>query len=50
MAKKEKKLEYFKKVEKLFQEYTKIMIVGVDNVSSSLMQKCRVALRGKAVI
>jgi large subunit ribosomal protein LP0 len=50
MTKKEKKLEYFKKVEKLFTEFSRIMIVGVDNVSSSLMQKCRLALRGKAVI
>lgn len=49
-TKKEKKALYFQKVERLFREYSKIMVVSVDNVSSALMQKTRHVLRGKAVL
>ena len=49
-TKQEKKALYFKKVEQLFKEYSKILVVSIDNVSSALMQKTRHALRGKAVL
>jgi large subunit ribosomal protein LP0 len=49
-SKKEKKALYFTKVNELFHEYHKIMIVNIDNVSSALMQKTRHALRGKAIV
>jgi large subunit ribosomal protein LP0 len=49
-SKKEKKAIFFEKVAKLFAEYQKVILVSVDNVSSSLMQKTRRALRGKAVM
>ncbi|KAK2942170.1 putative 60S acidic ribosomal protein P0 [Blattamonas nauphoetae] len=44
------KAVYFERVKALFQEYKRVMVVNVDNISSSLMQKNRQALRGKAVI
>jgi len=45
-----KKQAYFNKLIKLLDEYTKIFIVGVDNVGSNQMQKIRQAIRGKAVV
>jgi len=42
------KSNYFVKLLKLFEEYPKCFIVGVDNVGSRQMQKIRVSLRGHA--
>lgn len=49
-AKKRKKFLYRKKLNKLFDEYKSILIIQVDNVGSSQMQKVRIGLRGKAVM
>jgi len=45
-----KKQAYFDKLKGLLADYSKILIVGADNVGSHLMQKIRHALRGQAVI
>jgi len=45
-----KKQAYFDKLKTLLAEYPKILIVGADNVGSSLFQKIRKSLRGQAVI
>jgi len=45
-----KKQAYFDKLKALLADYSKILIVGADNVGSHLMQKIRHALRGHAVI
>lgn len=46
----ERKLEYFEKLEALLENYTKIFLVGVDNVGSNQMQQIRLALRGHAEV
>jgi len=45
-----KKQAFFDKLKALLADYSKILIVGADNVGSHLMQKIRHALRGQAVI
>jgi len=45
-----RKQAYFSQLIKLLDEYSKILIVGADNVGSSQMQRIRRALRGKAVV
>jgi len=50
VSKKEKKSEYFEKLHKLLQEYSRILIVLCDNIGSSHMQRIRRELRGKAVL
>eukprot|EP00624_Nannochloropsis_granulata_P001045 evm.model.NODE_14777_length_17937_cov_15.832246.4 len=45
-----KKEDYFEKVEELLGSYTKVFIVGVDNVGSKQMQQIRHALRGTATV
>jgi large subunit ribosomal protein LP0 len=45
-----KKQLFFDKLKALLADYSKILIVGADNVGSHLMQKIRHALRGQAVI
>jgi large subunit ribosomal protein LP0 len=50
MSRAERKQAYFQKLAKLLDEYTKIVIVGADNVGSNQMQRIRKALRGKGVI
>lgn len=49
-GKSERKQAYFAKIVKLLEEYTKILVIGADNVSSNQMQKIRISLRGKGVI
>jgi len=49
-GKKERKDAFFQKLNKLLDEYTKVFVVGADNVGSNHMQKIRLALRGKAVL
>jgi len=48
--KKEKKAEYFDKLYKLLQNYSRILIVLCDNIGSSHMQKIRRELRNKAIL
>jgi len=50
MSKRERKDEFSDKLRDLFSKYSKIIIVGADNVGSSHMQKIRVSLRGKGVL
>jgi len=38
------------KLESLVQEFTNILVIGIDNVGSNQMQKVRIALRGRAVM
>jgi len=45
-----KKQAFFDKLKALLAEYPKLLVVGADNVGSSLMQRIRVALRGQAII
>jgi len=49
-SKKERKNTFFEKLNKLLDEYTKIFVVGADNVGSNHMQKIRLSLRGKGVL
>jgi len=44
------KAKFFAKLERCINEYSKIIVVGADNVRSSQMQQIRIALRGKAEI
>lgn len=46
----ERKQEYFAKLEALLENYTKIFLVGVDNVGSNQIQQIRQALRNKAEV
>jgi len=50
VSKKEKKSEYFEKLHKLLQEYSRILIVLCDNIGSAHMQRIRRELRGQAVL
>jgi len=45
-----RKQAYFNKVNKLLDEYNKIMIVEADHVGSNQMHQIRATLRGKAVV
>jgi len=49
-AKKAKKEAYAERLNKLFDEYKSVLVIGIDNVGSRQMQKVRIALRGKAVM
>lgn len=46
----EKKKAYFKHMESLLDNYTKVFIVCCDNVGSNQIQQTRLLLRGKAVL
>jgi len=50
ISKKEKKSEYFEKLHRLLQDYSRILIVLCDNIGSAHMQRIRRELRGKAVL
>jgi len=45
-----RKEKFVAKLKDAFAEYKNILLVGVDNVGSSQMQKARLALRGRAII
>jgi len=49
-GKSDSKVAYFEKLEKLLEEYSKIFIINVDNVSSQQMHEVRISLRGQAVV
>jgi len=44
------KSNYFLKLEKLLESYSKLFVVEADNVGSKQMQQTRIALRGKAEV
>jgi len=44
------KANYFTKITRLFDEYSRCFIVGADNVGSKRMQEIRMALRGNAEV
>lgn len=46
----ERKQEYFERMEGLLEQYTKIFIVSCDNVGSKQFQQIRIALREEAVV
>jgi len=46
----DRKQKYFAKLNKLIEDYNKVLIVGADNVGSHHMQTIRKSLRGKAVL
>jgi len=46
----ERKQAYFSKLGKLLEGYSKVLIVGADNVGSNQMQRVRKSLRGKGVV
>eukprot|EP00299_Pterocystis_sp_00344_P002351 c12664_g1_i1.p1 GENE.c12664_g1_i1~~c12664_g1_i1.p1 ORF type:complete len:335 (-),score=79.10 c12664_g1_i1:120-1124(-) len=50
MSRKEKKVAYFAKLMDLFQEYSKLFIVGVDMVGSKQIQNVRLSIRGKGAM
>jgi len=45
-----RKARYKVKLEQYLQEYSSILVVGIDNVGSFQMQKVRIALRKKAIM
>lgn len=45
-----RKVEYFARLKNLFSEYTRVFVVGADNVGSYQMQQVRIALRGTGVV
>ncbi|KYN98939.1 60S ribosomal protein P0 [Plasmodium gaboni] len=50
LSKQQKKQIYIEKLSSLIQQYSKILIVHVDNVGSNQMASVRKSLRGKATI
>jgi len=49
-SRKERKDSYFKKLNSLLDDYTKILVVGADNVGSHHMQQIRISIRGRGVL
>jgi len=49
-SRKERKASFFEKLNKLLEEYTKVFVVGADNVGSHHMQQIRIAIRGQGVL
>jgi len=49
-SRKERKDSFFKKLNALLDDYTKILVVGADNVGSHHMQQIRISIRGKGVL
>jgi len=46
----QRKVSYFARISKMLGEYTKVLVVTVDNVGSAHMQSIRKSLRGKAAL
>jgi large subunit ribosomal protein LP0 len=46
----QRKQNYFAKLTQLLEEYSKVFIVGADNVGSNHLQKIRQSLRGEATV
>jgi len=49
-SRKERKASFFNKLNKLLDEYNKIIVVGADNVGSHHMQQIRISIRGRGVL
>lgn len=49
-ARKLRKIAYWNKLEKAFQEYSNILIISVDFVGSKQMQEVRLAIRGRGEV
>jgi len=49
-SRKERKASFFNKLNKLLDEYTKVFVVGADNVGSHHMQQIRISIRGQGVL
>jgi large subunit ribosomal protein LP0 len=45
-----RKMQFRERMERYFDEYKSILVIGVDNVGSNMLQQVRIALRGKASI
>lgn len=45
-----RKMKFKETLERLLDEYSNVLVIGVDNVGSNQMQQVRLALRGKAEI
>jgi len=45
-----RKVEYFARLKDMFRDYTRVFVVGADNVGSFQMQQVRIALRGTAEV
>lgn len=50
MPSRARKVELFARTKELIESYSKILIVGCNNVGSSQMAIIRKALRGKAIV
>ncbi|KAJ0989497.1 hypothetical protein J5N97_007853 [Dioscorea zingiberensis] len=50
LSKAEKKVQYDKKLCRLLDEYTQLLIVAADNVGSNQLQNIRQGLRGESVV
>lgn len=50
LSRAEKKSQYDKKLCRLVGEYSKILVVGADNVGSNQLQTIRKGLRGDSVV
>ncbi|XP_039142383.1 60S acidic ribosomal protein P0-like [Dioscorea cayenensis subsp. rotundata] len=50
LSKAEKKVQYDKKLCRLLNEYTQVLIVAADNVGSNQMQNIRKGLRGDSIV
>jgi len=46
----QRKIEYGKRLKKAMTDFSKILIINVDNVGSKQLQDVRIALRGRAVV
>jgi len=46
----QRKKDYYAKMSKLLSQYSKVLVVTVDNVGSSHMQSIRKSVRGKAIM
>lgn len=48
--KKQRKYAFRERLEKYMDEYSSVLVIGVDNVGSNMLQQVRMALRGEAAI
>jgi large subunit ribosomal protein LP0 len=46
----QRKREFRERLENALDTYSKVLVIGVDNVGSNQLQKCRISLRGQAVL
>jgi len=46
----DRKIKFMKKIDDLLRDYTRVFVVGADNVGSKQLQQIRVAIRGSGVL